>query len=300
MKRMCRFSSPRYPAMVTFKMVKLSTMFVQAALYGVYLVTLAHCLRWLFYEDQGWMCRRLENVRRRTLIVVLLFFMLSTASLAIAFWMTLAVFAPEDNGYHSFIRLFNRLDIVRDELENAPILMTDAVLIYRCWLVYGRRWRVIILPLLLWSASLISTAFVAYDYNLYKDSKTAVEYRVVTQSHPVWTVFYLCSITTNVYATAAIIYRTLSIAKGNKNSSGDLYTTCRIFAKFGTLYTLASMLCLLGRLLDSSSNMDLFESEGQSINYFMPGITFNLILVCVSKARARRKRISDPRWLKIF
>jgi len=214
--------------------------------------------------------------------------------------MSLAVFAKGDKGYHSLIRLFNRLDIVKVELENVPILMTDAVLIYRCWLVYGKRWRVIILPLLLWSACLLSTVIVAYYYNLYKESTHEVDYREAPRSHPVWAVFYSCNITTNIYATAAILYRTLSVARSSKNSSGDLYTTCRIFAKFGTLYTLASILCLLGRLLDNkSSKMDFFENEAQSINYFMPGITFNLILICVSKARARRKKINDPRYSEI-
>jgi hypothetical protein len=118
MKRMWQIvASPRYPAMASYKMITLSTMFVQAALYGIYLVTFAHCLRWLFYEDQGWMCRRLENVRRRTLIVVLLFFMLSTASLGISLWMTLAVFASGNKAYHSLIRLYNRLDIVKVRVQ---------------------------------------------------------------------------------------------------------------------------------------------------------------------------------------
>ena len=103
--------------MVTFKMFTLSTLFMQAALYGVYMVTFAHCLRWLFYEDQGWTPRRPKYVRKHTLIVALSFFLLSTASVGISLWMALAVFAKGDNGYHSLIKLFNKLNILKVRVQ---------------------------------------------------------------------------------------------------------------------------------------------------------------------------------------
>ena len=52
---------------------------VQALLYGLYLVTLVHCLRWLLFADNGWSYRK--DINRPMLIVTVVIFLLSTASL---------------------------------------------------------------------------------------------------------------------------------------------------------------------------------------------------------------------------
>ena len=43
-------------------------LFTQAALYGIYVATLIHCLRWLVYTDEGWKQR--DRVNKLMLIVM--------------------------------------------------------------------------------------------------------------------------------------------------------------------------------------------------------------------------------------
>ena len=57
--------------------------FVQAILYGLYVATFVHCLRWLIYTDDGW--RRRDRVNKLMLTATILIFMLTTMDLGIAF-----------------------------------------------------------------------------------------------------------------------------------------------------------------------------------------------------------------------
>jgi hypothetical protein len=56
---------------------------IQALLYGLYVATLAHCLRWLLFDDDGWSHRK--DINWRMLIITVIIFLFSTASLFLAF-----------------------------------------------------------------------------------------------------------------------------------------------------------------------------------------------------------------------
>ena len=55
--------------------------FVQALLYGIYFTTLAHSLRWLLLDDEGWKVRR--RINWFMLIISILLFLLSTTDLVL-------------------------------------------------------------------------------------------------------------------------------------------------------------------------------------------------------------------------
>ena len=58
---------------------QLIQLFIQAALYGLYVATLIHCLRWLVYTDDGWKQR--DGVNKLMLITTILIFLVSTVNL---------------------------------------------------------------------------------------------------------------------------------------------------------------------------------------------------------------------------
>ena len=60
---------------------KLYATFVQTLLYGIYVTTLAHCLRWLLLDDGGWKLRK--KINWSMLIISILLFLLSTTDLAL-------------------------------------------------------------------------------------------------------------------------------------------------------------------------------------------------------------------------
>ena len=67
--------------MYTLPEITLISLFTQATLYGLYVATLIHCLRWLIYTDDGWKQR--DRVNKLMLITTILIFLLSTANLAL-------------------------------------------------------------------------------------------------------------------------------------------------------------------------------------------------------------------------
>ena len=62
--------------------LSLIALFTQATLYGLYVATLIHCLRWLIYTDDGWKQR--DGVNKLMLITTVVIFLLSTVNLAIS------------------------------------------------------------------------------------------------------------------------------------------------------------------------------------------------------------------------
>ena len=72
--------------------------FVQALLYGIYVTTLAHCLRWLLLDDEGWTLRRKINWSMLTISVLL--FPLLTTTLA---FVLKAFIYYDDLSAHAFL-----------------------------------------------------------------------------------------------------------------------------------------------------------------------------------------------------
>ncbi|KIL63676.1 hypothetical protein M378DRAFT_11952 [Amanita muscaria Koide BX008] len=189
-------------------------LFVQTLMYGFYVTTLVHCLRWLFYDDKGWKLREKINWAMATITVLV--FMFFTIDLALTLQITVG--SLENWGKP----LLDRINVVTIMIENITILIVDAVLIHRCWAVYGRSWRIVLLPVVLW-------------FGIFTSSIVGVFVVAVTITEPiniqlslVWAVFFLCNIIVNIYATSAIIYRILRVAKETGQRSSRLHNTCRI------------------------------------------------------------------------
>ena len=56
-------------------------LFTQAVLYGLYVASLIHCLRWLVYTDEGWKQR--DRVNKLMLTTTIIIFLCSTVNLVI-------------------------------------------------------------------------------------------------------------------------------------------------------------------------------------------------------------------------
>jgi hypothetical protein len=61
-------------------------LFAQAILYGLYLATFFHCLRWVLFDDEGLNIR--ERIGWGMLSIVVLFFVLMTAIIGIQYRLT--------------------------------------------------------------------------------------------------------------------------------------------------------------------------------------------------------------------
>ncbi|KAK0457368.1 uncharacterized protein EV420DRAFT_1765083 [Desarmillaria tabescens] len=94
--------------------------------------------------------------------------------------------------------------------------IADCITIWRCWIIWGRHWPFVILPILLLLAQGVSGCF-AFQHNL---QNTVVGH---SPSEVNWTMIYLsCSLGTTLWCTILIIYRILTVKRYTDDSTGTL------------------------------------------------------------------------------
>ncbi|KAF8632091.1 hypothetical protein AX15_002046 [Amanita polypyramis BW_CC] len=260
--------------------------FEQALLYGIYITTFVHCLRWPVHSGGGW---RREKRNLSMLIVSVAIFLLQTAALAASFKTTLMALNLDVKGY-------DLVNTINSAIEYTTYQIVDAVLIYRCWVVYHHSWRIICLPAFFWISSVALS-----NYNIYNYASALV----VTEAHTlnrlrlmstqIWDAFFACNIAINLYATTAIVYRIVPVARISMDRFGRLHQTWRIVAESGALYTLSSIIFLVSIALygvdPSRERYQIFLVVANAISITVAGVAFNLILIRVNQQR--RERVMD-------
>ncbi|KAM6499902.1 hypothetical protein JOM56_005410 [Amanita muscaria] len=226
----------------------LVAVFTQALLYGIYIATLIQCFRWLIFSDEGWKPR--EKTNSLMVFAVIFIFVTSTIYLVTSLQYEINEYtrAEDWNQYGTVMAM--------DTSATLAVTSVDAILIYRCWVVYSKSWHVICVPVIFWLASLACSVLFLYAAGL--------NYKGQTYSTTVARIglkaligLYACNIVITVYTTTAIIYRIFS----TRNASGGkrLNYVMRILAESGILYTSTIIFRLVGVLLVTGNSSTWVE-----------------------------------------
>lgn len=185
-----------------------------------------------------------------------LVFALTTSN--VVTWVCLTYIATSNvtSAYHTLI-------LASNALENATTLLVDAILIYRCWLVYNKSWPVILFPLLLWLSNI--GLFISCSY------KSAIG----MDDRPFAIGLYSCNNAINLYATSAIIYQIWLMTKQN-DSSFDLLYVCRDLVLCGLPYLFTNLFSLTIMVKQPTS---IVYPMSCAMNSSICGIVFTLILI---------------------
>ncbi|KAF8624575.1 hypothetical protein AX15_005806 [Amanita polypyramis BW_CC] len=171
--------------------------FVQALVFGAYVTTFIHCLRWLLHGGKGWSRREGGNVS--ILIVSIGIFLLQTVGLATSFKATLEIQSLGSTGYNLYNTITNAVQYTTFEV-------VDAVLIYRCWVVYNNSWKIICLPVFLWISSVVISSYDIYIYvRILGTTDPGTIDKLTSLALPIWDGFFACNIAINIYATSMYI-----------------------------------------------------------------------------------------------
>jgi len=261
----------------------LVTTLAQAVLYGLYLATFALCLRWLLYDDGGWKLRTRKNVNHVMLIIATLIFTFTSVDTMVALKISLTQLSGNGNG------LGDELGVVNTALETFTALITDAVLIFRCWSVYGKSRRIICLPLVLWACNIICPVLLVPVYITHRPTTSGISW-ASPWMHALQ-VFYSFNFAINCYATAAIVYRIRSVARESNTRSSPLHNVCRIVAGTGIMYTFTSLALLTSSFKAAQDPFPFLLCD--AINFPMAGITFNLLLIRAGQLRANQTGVCE-------
>ncbi|KAF8178727.1 hypothetical protein BJ912DRAFT_1146209 [Pholiota molesta] len=253
--------------------------FVSALFYGLYLSTVFHCLRWLVFADEGWKMRRRINWAMLSITIIL--WALSTLSKALDLRSSMIVVENQTTpavGRSSPTTLL-WMGILSCTNALVSTLLADAVLIYRCWIIYPTSHWVVALPVLLWLGGLVLTILQAYIE--LAPSLTAVGLGTIMMP------FSALTIVLNSYATFMIVRRIYVVARGSKASVAihQLKFVMRILIESGSLYLAVAIAQFISWWTPNNGYAIFMIS---SINMSMTGIAFNLILI-----RAARHRVEE-------
>ncbi|KAF8716627.1 hypothetical protein AX14_012251, partial [Amanita brunnescens Koide BX004] len=208
---------------------------LEATLAGVYFASFLLCLRWLIFSDDGATLRK--PIHRPFLIITLVLFVFTVTALGIGLQKALSSsHGASTTGIPTYFIIINFF------VEMLTLVITDGVLIFRCWTVYNRSWRIAFIPLLLLlyniSVFLVLTCWHAF-YEL-RGNKPAGPMDDSLGISELFGSLYAANIVINMYTTSAIIFRIWR----NSLSRRFARSVIRVIAESGLLYTITSIATL--------------------------------------------------------
>ncbi|KAF5347892.1 hypothetical protein D9756_010197 [Leucocoprinus leucothites] len=242
---------------------QLSGNFCETLFYGMYLVTFTFCARTLLITGSGreerWL--RLHEIRWTMMIVALTLFAICTFDTAIGLLHNFHAFVQSEDAEKELLNIADWINIARSVNQTVAMILGDFVLIYRCWIVYGRRWLVITPSLILYLGNL---AMAAKLIEVEANPKTHRDISLnSSQIRPWWLAFFAITAIQNILTTAILIWRIWRVEKQSErfmNHSGSmvhqprhLRKVIRVIAESGAAYTTCVFVTFLVSVTQSNA-----------------------------------------------
>ncbi|KAJ7730073.1 hypothetical protein DFH07DRAFT_849318 [Mycena maculata] len=264
---------------------RLIALFISCVLYGILLTTFVPCIRSLLLSPtEKFQLKPNHKIKYPILVASVLMFLVSSFGVVLSLQDVIDGFINYDGpgGALEFFTTVNGgwkhwIVIIEDSVQ---AMLGDALLIYRCYVLYDRSWRVIAIPVVNWLASCALAIVCSY-----REATMPEEDRLNSSAIlPFLSAVALLTFTTSIVTTYLIIRRLLTIER-TKDLRGPLEPhllsrVATIFFETGLIYTL-SLVASLGVYL-SDSELEFVASL--AMIHIIP-ITCNLLLIRVEGIR---------------
>ncbi|EGN92931.1 hypothetical protein SERLA73DRAFT_190302, partial [Serpula lacrymans var. lacrymans S7.3] len=183
---------------------------MECILYGIYLVTLVQCLRALLWSDSNHAFKSRNTVNWPMLVVTLLLCTFATLDVAFGLRHNLVAFVyytGQGGATAEFENISYWVNVMKAVCYGFQTLIGDAMLIYRCYLVYGRNWKIIIPSFMIWLASFSCGVVVIITFSTL-DTSALLN---VSQAEPYVDSLLGTTLGVNFITTSLIVYRIWSV-----------------------------------------------------------------------------------------
>ncbi|KAF7763605.1 hypothetical protein Agabi119p4_8142 [Agaricus bisporus var. burnettii] len=263
---------------------QLAGIICEAVFYGIYLVTCVFCAQTLLLVGSNQEVRwaRLREIRWMMAIIAMIFFLISTWDLAIGILQLFQAFISSEEPVAEYNKVANWINIARILNQGLTILLGDFCLIYRCWIVYERRWLVIAPSLILYFCAIAMMIKVVEI-----ESNPRVVEPITNAIHPWFATMFGVSVVQNISTTGLLVWRIWRIEnevdKYINDPSGSVFNACRprrlqkvmrVIAESGMIYTTTVFVAFLSSVSGSNATCVVATMALQAA-----GIAFNVILV---------------------
>lgn len=266
-------------------------MFMASVFYGIFLVTFFKCIRVLFVTSEGQL-KSPRDLNWKMLIPAVLMFIFASLDVSFGLRHNIEAFIYfQGDPKVDFEDSSNWLVYMKMVNYVAQTFIGDAILIYRCWIIYSRKWYIIVPSVTLWLGTTACGIVTCYLEAKLANNAALVNAKDIK---PFITGMLSLTLTTNLITTSLIVHRIWSIQREaiyrSPQSIADrspLDRVLRLMIESGLLYT-SSIIILFGLFL--SSNNGEFGVSNAVVQII--GITFNLIIVRVDRGHAIQPKTS--------
>ncbi|KAJ3571328.1 hypothetical protein NP233_g3828 [Leucocoprinus birnbaumii] len=196
-------------------------------------------------------------------------------------------FVESDDATAVLLDLTNWTNIAQSVDQATAMILCDFVLIYRCWIVCGRRWIAVVPSITIFLANLaITGTFAEAMFTLSPGDQGTF----TSGSLRSWSLAFFGTIATqNILTTSIIIWRIWRIEKENVGSLSSGYDWpprrhlrrfIRVIAESGAMYTTCIIAAFISNAVESNAFYPISDTTIQ-----MTGIAFNMILIRASPNR---------------
>ncbi|PBK90569.1 hypothetical protein ARMGADRAFT_1166899 [Armillaria gallica] len=179
---------------------------LHASLHGIYTGVMAVTL-WASIASK----RKTQN-NRHLLVLILLLYLLATVGLYYDWTIVCSIFIKNDKTFWTAYEFSPGAPITLTGGIDAILstLLADATLIWRCWIVWGRSWRVVLVPIVCSTLAIISRGIVTF-YEAFRPENMSPR-ALYIENVVNWAVLYSSLIlATFLWCTILIVYRILRL-----------------------------------------------------------------------------------------
>ncbi|KIJ35026.1 hypothetical protein M422DRAFT_212789 [Sphaerobolus stellatus SS14] len=252
----------------------LVTLWVETLLYGSYAVLFSICIHILVFGPK-------RGVNRNLLVTAVAMFALSTIHVCVDLARAINAFitnSHEPEGaseYYAQIWLW--LNIFKQALYATNNILADGLVIYRCYIVWGFHWKIIVLP----SIMLIGTTVCGY-LAVFNFSQVVPGQNVFALNIAEWgTALFSLSLATNIVVTSLIAGRIWWISRQTQAHVGRKHrqkynNAVAIILESGAIYSVSQMTLLILYCVKTNAVFIVYDALAQIM-----GIVPTLIIVRV-------------------
>ncbi|KAF9039228.1 hypothetical protein BJ165DRAFT_374873 [Panaeolus papilionaceus] len=250
---------------------------------GIFLVSFFNCLRVLLWS-QGWFKPK-HAINKTMLTAAMLMF--TFASLDVAFHLRHnldAFIAYDGDPIDEFLKTSHWLSVMKMVCYVVQTFIGDSILLYRCWVVYNKRWLVVVGPVILWLGTTVCGALTVYVQATLDDTSGAL--LNVSSLVPFITSMLCLTLVINVLTTSLIVHRIWKIRREVRyrstiHSQSPLTSVLIVLIESGLMYTCSIVILFALYMTSNNAQYGVSNAVVQII-----GITFNLIITSVDRGEA--------------
>ncbi|RDX54760.1 hypothetical protein OH76DRAFT_1340756 [Lentinus brumalis] len=224
---------------------------------GMVLITVTYGMRVQLWSRDGYLKSR-DRINWVMVVATLAMFTIATLEMAFGLRLNLEAFiyyTGPGGAKGQFAEISNWVNVMKTVDYGAQTFIGDAIMAYRCYVVYDRKWKYVAVPALLWLAESVCGWIAVYITATLHSSATLNEQRLV----PWITAFLSLTLAMTTITTGMIVFRILRInagvaSKGMTRVGGNqrLIRVVRVLVESGLVYTV-SVVCFFSLFLASNN-----------------------------------------------